>query len=76
MVRNERAAKKRKWTIFFPEEGKYICGRGNGIAWVSDPMEAQETARVMGGIVIDAEWLAVNFRQWQDDGIIPDEAKP
>lgn len=79
MAKTATRKRRRKWTVFFPKENRYLSdpsGRTNGIAWTYGLREITITARGMGGIVVDAKWLAEHWGDWKKTGEIPDWARP
>jgi hypothetical protein len=45
-----------KWAVMTDE--KYVSGPGGKIAWTYDRKEAEKTAKVVGGRVVDADKLS------------------
>lgn len=45
-----------KWAVMTDE--KYVSGPGGEIAWTYDRGEAEQTAKVVGGRVVDADKLS------------------
>lgn len=56
-----------KWVVVMRSQRKYVTGASGGLAWTTDRAEAEQTAQMVGGEVVDAVYFAKSWRKFFPD---------
>lgn len=71
--RTSNRRKRRRWGVVYPAEKSYASGRKGGVAWTHNLRTARLVAG-SGGVVVDADWLKINWPVVARGEPIPEEA--